>query len=54
MREYGRRGEITSEVNYKDGMKHGFLRTFDSRGKVLTEREYEFGQLKVKGSFQPK
>lgn len=53
-REFTPRGDIILEVNYKDGLKHGTLKIFDKKGKVVTEREYEYGELKVQGAFQPK
>lgn len=48
MQELDRKGELISEVDYKDGLKHGKMKLYDKKGKVAVEREFEYGQQIIK------
>lgn len=54
MREYTRRGDLISEIMYKEGLKHGTFKVFDKRGKVTTLKEFEYGIQKQSSGFQPR
>ena len=48
MKEFDRRGNLISETDYKDGLKHGKMKIYDKKGKVAVERDFEFGQQVIK------
>jgi antitoxin component YwqK of YwqJK toxin-antitoxin module len=55
--EYDRRGNIMSEVNYLDGLKHGKMKLYDKKGKVIKEMNFENGQqvgIGGNSSFNPR
>jgi antitoxin component YwqK of YwqJK toxin-antitoxin module len=43
MTELDRKGNVISETDYKDGLKHGKMKIYDKKGKVVKELEFENG-----------
>lgn len=42
--EYYPSGSVLSEASYKDGLKHGYFKTFTEEGLLLSAREFQDGQ----------
>jgi len=38
------------EVDYKDGLKHGRFIVYDRKGKILAEKEFQFGMQVIEGT----
>jgi uncharacterized protein len=59
VKRFNRKGELNSQIDYKDGLKHGKLRIYDKKGKVVLEKSFEYGlqiiesKSKSQGSFTP-
>lgn len=52
MKEFGRRGEIHSEIHYKNGLKDGWFILFDKNGKVSIQKMFSGGvEVKRKVDF---
>jgi antitoxin component YwqK of YwqJK toxin-antitoxin module len=43
MKEFGRRGELFSEIHYKHGLKDGWFLIFDKNGKVSVQKMFSGG-----------
>lgn len=50
MQTFDRRGNLMQEVEYKDGLKHGRFIVYDRKGKILVEKEFQFGMQVIKGT----
>ena len=57
IKQFGRRGEIMSEIHYKDGVKHGLFLIYDNNNKVLVKKMFRKGmemqRLEADGMFAP-
>jgi antitoxin component YwqK of YwqJK toxin-antitoxin module len=54
MKEFGRRGELHSEIHYKDGLKDGWFVIFDRNGKVSVQKMFSNGvEVERKGNSDP-
>ena len=49
MKQYDRRGNLMSEVDYKDRLKHGRFIVYDKRGKVVSEKKFSQGMQIIEG-----
>ena len=54
MKEFGRRGELHSEIHYKDGLKDGWFLIFDKNGKIAVQKMFSNGtEVMRKGESDP-
>jgi antitoxin component YwqK of YwqJK toxin-antitoxin module len=51
---YSRRGKLNGIVNYKNGLKHGDVKTWDSKGKTLIQHLVYKNGVKVKDELNQK
>ena len=54
MKEFGRRGDLHSEIHYKDGLKDGWFVLFNQNGKVAVQKMFSKGrEVQRKGEGDP-
>ena len=54
MKEFGRRGELHSEIHYKDGLKDGWFLILDKNGKIAVQKMFSNGtEVMRKGNSDP-
>ena len=49
METFDRRGNILSDIEYKDDLKHGKFKVYDKRGRVISEKQFEHGMQVIEG-----